>query len=165
MVDWLDSTCCAARAGLAVLALGSGAACSAPPAGTAPPTIQVPAAGGSGSASAAAGVRELSPEEAAAVGLTPAEKDDPPTFEGEQLEILITRAGALSVNGKRVKNKERLVEYAQMATARKPGISARLLVDGNVPYKDVVEVMDLLKQGGVEHIQLGVAARPPASGP
>jgi biopolymer transport protein ExbD len=110
-------------------------------------------------------MRELSPEEAAAEGLTPPEKDDPPTFDGDSMDVLITRAGVISVNGKRVKNKERLVDHAKTATAQKPEIAARLLVDGNVPYKDVVEVMDLLKQGGVVHIQLGVAARPPANGP
>ena len=38
-------------------------------------------------------------------------------------------------------------------------------LDASVPYRQVIEVMDLVRRGGIDEIQLGVAPAPPPAGP
>lgn len=148
---------------LAVTLPGAGCAAPGPP-DASPPTIELPA-GGAPPADAPAGVRELSPAEAAAAGIAPPEKDDPPRLDGERIEIVINSSGEIFVNGKRAKRNEKVIEYARIASTLRPGVKALFLVDSSVPYRQVVEVMDLVRRGGIDEVQLGVAPAPAPAGP
>lgn len=148
---------------LAVALPGAGCAASPPP-DAPPPTIELPPASAP-PAEAPAGVRELSPAEAAAAGIAPPEKEDPPRLDGERLEIAINSSSEIFVNGKRVKRNEKVVEYARTASTLRPGVQALFLVDASVPYRQVIEVMELVRRGGIDEIQLGVAPPPPPAGP
>ena len=133
------------------------AACSSPqPAQPEPsPTVAVPP---SPTGEPAPVMRELTPEEARAANLPPPDIKELP-IEGDNLVVRVTATGEVFL-GDRAVSRDRLQEAVQRAVSQRPGLGAVLQVDNRVAYGEVVKLMDLLREAGIEKISLGVQRAP-----
>ncbi|HSO00549.1 MAG TPA: biopolymer transporter ExbD, partial [Candidatus Nanopelagicales bacterium] len=94
------------------------------------------------------------PEEARAANLPPPDIKDLP-IDGDRLTVILTATGEIYL-GDRAVPRDRLRETVQRAADERPGLSAVLMVDNRVAHGDVVKLIDLLKQAGIEKISLAV---------
>jgi biopolymer transport protein ExbD len=74
------------------------------------------------------------------------------------LSVTIARDGALSIDGRPARDEREIIERARTGVRANPELRAVILADKDVPFGRVVQVMDLLKQGGVDRIAFGVEA-------
>jgi biopolymer transport protein ExbD len=73
------------------------------------------------------------------------------------LTITFAKDGSLTLDGKAVTEDQ--LRALIRTRAKDPELSAVLQIDGDVPHKDVIRLVDLVKQSGISKIVLGV--RPP----
>ncbi|MBL8955933.1 MAG: biopolymer transporter ExbD [Myxococcaceae bacterium] len=69
--------------------------------------------------------------------------------------VLLPKGGATLVNGEAVTDDAALSRLAREALANDADLRAVISADGDVPHRRVIQVLDLLKRGGIEHIAFG----------
>lgn len=78
--------------------------------------------------------------------------DQPPP---KNLHFLIDFSGGIYLNDKRIE-KEGIVGVVQKEVATRPDVHVLVSADKQVPYGEVVEVLDLVRSGGVTKFAISV---------
>ena len=73
------------------------------------------------------------------------------------LNVVVAANGAVTVDGRAVKDDAELADRARDAVRRSPDVRAVIAADKSVQYGRVIAVMDALKRGGVTRIAFAVA--------
>lgn len=71
------------------------------------------------------------------------------------LSVMVPSTGPMTIDGQVVSDDAMIVRKARSALAANPELRAVINADGGVPHRTVVHVLDLLRQGGVEHVAFG----------
>lgn len=80
------------------------------------------------------------------------------------LGVMVRQQGDVSIDGRVVADLVALEAAAKARVAKEPDAQAIIMVDPQVPYGRVVEVIDALKRAGVSRIAFGVLTPPTGSG-
>ena len=78
--------------------------------------------------------------------------DEPPP---KNLHFLLDLSGAIYLDDQRIE-KEQILETVKREIAGKPDVQVLVSADRQVPYGDVVEVLDLVRSGGVTKFAISV---------
>jgi biopolymer transport protein ExbD len=76
------------------------------------------------------------------------------------LNVVVAANGAISVDGRAVRDENELADRARDAVRKSPDVRAVIAADKTVQYGKVIAVMDALKRGGVTKIAFAVAPPP-----
>ena len=79
------------------------------------------------------------------------------------LSIVVPRQGPTLINGAAVGGDAALVARIRTALGRDAEVRAVIDADGAIPHRQIIHLLDLLRQGGIERIAFG--ALPPEPGP
>lgn len=77
--------------------------------------------------------------------------------------IEISPNGAVTIDGRAVRDTAELEERVHAAEARDPGVRATVRADRETSYARVMDVVDAIKRAGVNRIAFGVPAKASAS--
>lgn len=72
--------------------------------------------------------------------------------------VNVSAYGTISADGKPIESEDALRTSAQQAHEAEPNVRALIRADSLAPWKYIVQVMDVLKQAGINKIAFGVAA-------
>jgi len=93
--------------------------------------------------------------------------DLPKASQSEEVQVvfsvIVPVAGPTLVNGEPAGGNEGVLRMARAAAEQNRGVRAVINADGAVPHRRVVEMLDLLKSGGITHVAFG--ALPPEEPP
>lgn len=78
--------------------------------------------------------------------------------------IDLTKDGAVFVDNKKVELSAEVLKLAREAHDKNPEIRATIRADSNLPHGKVMEIIDLLKQAGINKVAFGVASKPDEPG-
>ena len=85
--------------------------------------------------------------------------DLPKASQSEELQVIFSvvlpARGGMFVNGEPVSDDAALLERARDALARDPELRAVIDADGDVPHRQVIHALDLLKQAGLARVAFG----------
>jgi biopolymer transport protein ExbD len=94
--------------------------------------------------------------------------DLPRASQGQDVQVvfsvLLPVDGRILVNGSLVANKEALEKRARAALKENPKLRAVIQADGDVPHRQVISILDILKRGGVSRIAFGALPILPTEG-
>jgi biopolymer transport protein ExbD len=86
--------------------------------------------------------------------------DLPEAKKGEEVQtvfvVSLPKGGGLLVDGEEVPRNE-LLQHAKEALAQTPDLRAVMQVDGDVAHRDVIGVLDVLKDAGIAKIAFGTS--------
>ena len=78
--------------------------------------------------------------------------------------IDLTKDGGVFVDNKKVELSAEVLKLAKEAHDKNPEIRATIRADSNLPHGKVMEIIDLLKQAGINKVAFGVASKPDEPG-
>ena len=73
------------------------------------------------------------------------------------LNVVVAPSGAVTVDGRPVKDDAELADRARDAVRKSADVRATIAADKTVTYGRIIAVMDALKRGGVTRIAFAVA--------
>ncbi len=94
--------------------------------------------------------------------------DLPKAARGQDQQVFfavdLTKADEIFVDGEQVDKPEKVFTLAKAAFDKNPELRATIRADSAVPHGRVMEIMDFVKQAGINKIAFGVASKPAEPG-
>jgi biopolymer transport protein ExbD len=78
--------------------------------------------------------------------------------------IDMTKDGAIYVDNDKLEGLNKILPLARAAHEKNPEIRATIRVESSVPWGNVSEIIDLLKQAGINKVAFGVSSKPDEPG-